>query len=317
MTTIDSLDVRSTWQRALERPSIIARKIDLLRTSRIDPETGVRVRWQHRHLHLTRQQVGAVRNGARRAVWKLGTGSVPSHWQDGRGGTSVAEQRAIEYANDHLAETGKSWRAGGANYLARHIRLRMQEAMVREGRQQVDSNGNAAKVIPWGVWEDLEASYYRGSMDWSRRKELDDEGTWTTPSFDRDRPGMTRANLEPIHGVTDVEIERARRRRPARNYGARAARRVPAEVRGQLVEAFNPGPPRHKGKRLPGDPTGETVAHRIWLDQVLTALAAGMLPSRGDGEPPMLTYRGIPLDGGRLPNGDSLLEIALSTITEP
>lgn len=327
MTTIDSLDVRSTWQRQLERPSIIGRKIDRLRVHRLDPETGVRVPWQNRHMHLTTEQQAAVRLGARRAYWALAPHAVPSHWQEAGRTTSVAEQRALEYGNNHLTDVADSWRKGGANYLARHIRLRMQEAMVREGSRQVDSNGNAAKVMPWGVWEDLEASWFRGSMDPARAKTVDDDGVWAVDTFDRKRPHQRRDGLEPLEGVTEQEIERARRRRPARNYGARAVRRVPAEVREQLAEAFDPGDVRHQGRSatrhpgraviLPGDPTGETVAHRIWLDQVLTALASGMLPARGDGEPPMLTYRGRPLDGGRLPNGDSLLEIALSTITEP
>ncbi|MEV0868698.1 hypothetical protein AB0I24_12270 [Brachybacterium paraconglomeratum] len=152
MTMIDQIDTRSTWQRQLERPFIIARKIDELRTSRIDPATGDRLRWERQHWHLTARQAAAVRLGARRAWWKYGPASTPSAYQDGRGGATVIESRALDYANQHLAETRKCWADGGSSYLARHIRLRMQEKMAVAAGPQVDSNGNSAKVIPWGEY---------------------------------------------------------------------------------------------------------------------------------------------------------------------
>lgn len=312
MFNIDQVDVRSTWQRRLDRPGIIARKIDRLRKSRINPVTGQREKWQNREWHLTREQAGATRLGARRAFQKFGGNKIPSSLQDGSNSSSVIEARALDYANQHLAETSKSWREGGAPYLARHIRLRMQEQIVIAAGPQVDSNGNSAKVIPWGVWEDLERQFFRGE----EQVRHDEKGNYLEPAFTMRRPTAVRhRELAPIVGIDERDLEAARKGRRLRSWGGRAVRKVPVEVQRQLAAVFHPGPVRANASTDPSDPTGESVAHQLWLDEIATTLRSGMLPQRGTSEPGMLTYRGRPLDGGRLPGGTTLLEIALETIT--
>lgn len=311
-TTVDEIDTRSTWQRQLERPFIIARKLDQLRTSRIDPDTGERVMCARSHWHLTARQAAAVRLGARRAWWKYGPASTPSAYQDGRGGATVIEARALDYANQHLTETRKCWADGGAGYLARHIRLRMQEKMAVAAGPQVDSNGNSAKVIPWGVWDDLERQFFHGE----ERMQIDMDGTpYAETVGHQARPGTTKhRELTPVLGFDERDLERARKGRRPRSWGGRAVRKVPAEVQRQLAEMFYPGPRRPSSSLDPSDPTGESVAHDVWLDEIASTLRSGMLPQRGTSEPRMLTYRGRPLEGGRLPNGTTLLEIALETL---
>lgn len=311
-TTVEQIDVRSTWQRQLERPFIIARKVDQLRTSRIDATTGDRITWQRRHWHLTPRQAAAVRLGARRAWWKYGPAAIPNAYQDGRGGATVIESRALGYANQHLSETRKCWHNGGAHYLARHIRLRMQEHMAVAAGPQVDSSGNSAKVIPWGVWEDLERQFFNGE----ERVQVDGEGKpYIETMGNANRPAVAKhRELAPVLGFDERDLERARKGRRPRSWGGRAVRKIPAEVQRQLAEMFYPGPYRPASSTDPSDPTGESVAHRVWLDEIASTLRSGMLPQRGTSEPKMLTYRGRPLEGGRLPNGTTLLEIALETL---
>lgn len=320
--SIDTLDVRSSWQRALDRPARIALKLDRVRLARRDPVMGKRVPWEHRHWHLTRGQSAAIRAGARAAYYRFGPMYLPQDWQHEGGGygpnaATNVQIRALHFMNDHLSEVANSWGDGGETgrrNLARHTRLRMQEKIAADLKPHRDTHGNETVVMPWGVWQDLEMYAMHDVTTHATRHVNDGDRTYSE-KLDRRRPVPVRHHeLRPLEKIHEADFERAQRGREPRTWGGSVDRMIPREVRDQLRAVFHPGTPRPDSVHDPSDPTGDTAVHNIWMEEVSTAITTGRLPRRGDSTPKMLTYRGRELRDGMLANGVSLTDIAGMTI---
>lgn len=224
MTSIDQIDTRSTYQRGLDRPSIIARKIDLLRTSRINPETGKRAPWRRRYMHLTYGQQTAVAAGGRAAARTWGA-DLPLEWQDSTGGYRLAAAEAIEEMNQRYAEAVSAWRVGGAGALHVKAKKRVFQRIARSAKPK-RIRGRDIVEVPFLVYNELTEGYLGGEVV--------------------EQPGA-----RPIEPMDEEHVI-------TRNIGGAAMRRVPRGVARQVRAGLEPYMDRwHK------DPVGDAVAGSV------------------------------------------------------
>lgn len=223
-TTVDDIDARSTYQRALDHPAITARKIDLLRTSRIDPETGKRVPWRRRYMHLTVEQQNAARAGGRAAARTWGA-DLPLEWQDSTGGHRLAANEAIEEMNQRYAEAVSAWRFGGAGALHVKAKKRVFQRIARSAKPK-RIRGRDIIEVPFLVYNELTEGYLGGEVV--------------------EQPGA-----RPIEPMDEEHVI-------TRNIGGAVMRRVPRGVARQVRAGLEPYMDRwHK------DPVGDAVAGSV------------------------------------------------------